>query len=493
MNDAASALPISPKRISAISLVLGLLAGVALWQRLRLNFNGAYLDESDYLYVGRLLHDGKPWNTYTYVFSSHIPLHILGFGERLGGLLGARALAAVLGAASLVFFCGATRTLLGSSRVALWALLLLSLQAPHIFISKFATYDVVSFFFFTASLWLLVVGLERRRLSWLWCILASVVFATAILCKYVVLVHAPILAIIVAVRRPKLLAAALVPCGLLLADYLHRHWPDLKQLYLNQIVGAHGKNSTRMQIATIALSYCGPVLLVALTGLSLQLRRVGLAWRAVRTHVFLLALGAPLIAYHVRSADMVSMYKHMVYPLLALVPLAAWTLHRLARRHLPLSLAVVAVLAALNLYQTRRMETAFPDLRPALEYLRPHVMPNTTILSEEGYVFRYAFPELPGRNLFEFTWFDNDGNGEHTQQDVLDAIWDGKPDYVLTHGQITPNLTAKLRSAILPHNYRKVVERRYSLSPVMSRNTEGTVELWKRNGTYKGQYPLLGN
>lgn len=491
MPELAAPPILSPRRPTIVALVLGALTAVALWQRLHLNFNGPYLDESDYLYVGRLLDAGVPWKTYTYVFSSHIPIHILSFGDTLGGLTGARMVAAALGLGSLLFFYGAARALLGSRRIAGWAVLILLVASPHLFISKFATYDIVAFFFFSLSLWLMMEGLRSRRYGWLLCLLASTVFAAAVLSKYVVVVHAPVLALAVALRRPRLLVFALLPCLLLLGEYVHRHWADLKMLYEHQIKGAHAKNSTRLQILTIAAFYAGPLLLLTLGSVVMVIKRLGLTWRALRVHALLLALALPLVAVHVRSADMVSMYKHMVYPVAMLAPLGAWLLHRLSRRHLAAPLVVCAALTALGFWQTGRMERAFPDFTAMLAHLRPKLGPTTTILSEEAYVFRYAFGGgKVGGNFYEMTWFDNDGDNQRTPQDVIDAVWDGKPDYVMVHGQIMPGLAGKLREGVLPHQYRKVFEQPYVLSDVMTRLRHGKVELWKRNGAYKGQYPL---
>jgi hypothetical protein len=491
MQETIAAPPLSPRRTTILALALGVLTAVNFWMRLRLGYNGPYLDESDYLYVGRLLKAGLPWNSYTYMFSSHIPLRVLALGESWGGLHGARAVAAVLGLCSLAFVVGATRALFKSTSVTVWAVALLSLAAPQVFISKYATYDVVCFCFFTLSGWLLIEGLQRRRWGWLWCLCSSIVFAVAVLSKYVVVVHAPILGLVVAIRRPRLLFVALVPCGLILADYAHRHWGDLKMLYVNQVLHAHAKNTTRMGILHITATYCAPVLGLALASFAMQISRTGVHWRALRLHFFLMALAAPLVAMHLRSVDMVSMFKHMVYPVAVLTPLAGWFLHRLSRRGYALPIGLVVVMACIGLYQTRQMEKSFVNFDRLVQYLRPRLGPTTTIISEEGYVFRYYFAGSTfGKHFHEFSWFDNNGDGDHTEQDVVDAVWDGKPDYVMVYGQLTPNLSQKLREAILPNQYHKVFEEPYSLSAIMTTTKRGTVELWKRNGAYKGQYPL---
>lgn len=470
--------------------LVGAVTALGVWQRLTLAFNGPYLDESDYLYVSRLLHAGVPWNTYTYMFSSHLPIELLGAAERVGGLYAARGLAAITGFASLGLIFAATRGILGP-RVAGWTLLLLVLAAPHVFISEFATYDIFAFFFTSLAAWLLVEALRRKRHAWAWAAGASLAFALAVLCKYVVVALAPVLAVIVAVRRPRLLAAALLPCAAVVLEYAHRHWPALRALYENQVLHAHAKNSTHSQLLWEACTYIGPVALLAGAACAWLIARSGASWRVLRLPLALIALACPLIAMHLRSQDMVSMYKHMVYPAAALAPLAALFLHRLSRRIPALAFAIVCGLGLLGRQQTLEMERSFPDFRQMLAAIAPDIGPTTSILSEESYVFRYAFGgATDAPHFYEMTWFDNNGDEQRTPQDVIDAIWDGKPDYVLVYGQILPNLSQKLRDGVLPHSYRKVYSKPYKLSAVMTRNTTGTIELWKRKGAYQGKYPL---
>ncbi len=487
MPEVAAVPKISLRNSTALAVVLGAITAIALWQRLSVDFNGPHVDESSSLYVSRLLEAKQPWETYNSIFGSRLPLHVLGFGERLGGLLGARLLAGALGLASLAFCYGAARSLFVSRRAAGFATLIVLVAAPHIFISKFATSDVIAFFFFSLSLWLLFVGLCSARYGWLLLALASVAFAAAVLSKYVVVVYAPLLALAVAVRRPRLLPFALLPCAGLLAEYLVRHWGDLEQLYQRQSAGSH--TSTSGQIWSLTAYYLAPVLLLAFGTLVSILRRVGSSWRPLRLPLWLLLMALPLVALHLSARDMASMFKHMVYPVAVLALLAGWGLARVSRTRWWVPALVFGALAALGYWQTRRMERAFPDVRPMLAELAPKIGPTTSILSEDASLLRYRFGGATTK-LLELTWFDNNGDGERTPQDVVDAVWDGKPDYVMVHGQTSPGLVAKLREKVLPHQYYKVYEFSYEVSEVMTQVRRGKVELWRRRGVYKGQYPL---
>lgn len=457
-------------------MVLGVLTGVALWPRLELGLCGPSLEESGGLYVARLLREHVPWNTYNYLPSSRIPLHVLGLGDAAGGLLGARLVAGLLGAGALGFAYAATRTLFGSKRIAAWSALLLALQAPLIAASRTASADVVALFFFTGAMWMFLEGMNRRSMGWLLCMLGSVSFAVAVLSSYAVLALAPVVLLIVAARRPRLIFPTVLPSAVLLADYAHRHWADLQVLFGNQLARLSSLPPSRASIAWESASLIGPLLVLALAGLVMQVARIGTQWRALRLHGFLLLLALPLPALHLLANDDTALAPHLLYPLLALAPLAAWLLHRLARRNLVLPLALTAILGGLGVKQSGTLAQAYPDLRPVIDYLRPRIGPTTTALSEDGFVLRYALPEMPGRNFAELTYFDNDLDGKHTPQDVVDGVWDGKVDYVLTTGKIAPELVDKLRNGVLPHRYRKVLSRAYP---------GGEVQLWRRASVNK--------
>lgn len=370
MAEAAATLP-PPRRVTVLALALGALTGVVLWQRVRLGFGGPALDETSGLSVARVLREQVPWNTYSYAPGSHIPLHLLGIGDELGGLIGARAMSALLGVCSLGFVFGGTRALFGSTRVAGWAALLLAMQAPHLFISKLATGDCAAFCFFTGAMWLLIEGLSRRHIGWLYCMLASVGFAIAVLCKYVVVVQAPVLILVLAVRRPRLLLAALLPCAVLLADYLQRHWNDLGVLVADQLAQLGAAPGSRLGLLHDAALYVAPMLALALASLAMQVSRTGAEWRAIRMHLFLLLLAAPIVALHVIAGDATGLAKHLVYPLLALSLPAAWFLHRIARRHGAVSVAIAAALGGLGMHQSAQLERSFVDLTGVVASPRP--------------------------------------------------------------------------------------------------------------------------
>ena len=240
---------------------------IALWLRSRLNFNSAYMDESDYLFVGRRLLSGETWPSKEYIFSSDLPLLALGFGESLGGLVGARSVSLILGIISLVLYLLFVRALNLGAGVAMLATALFAIASPHVNISKLATYDSMCLALFTGSAWLVAhilsseeKGQRTARLA----LVASFLMALAILSKYVAALYAPIFGLALVRHHP---IAGALPSAAILSGYCLTHREALKRLYEIQISGVHGPNSSSVELLATFGLYCGLPLLGGITSL----------------------------------------------------------------------------------------------------------------------------------------------------------------------------------------------------------------------------------
>lgn len=471
--------------------------------RLAINFNAPYLDECDYIFVGRALLSGEPWITKTYIFSSDMHLYIYGLADRIfsseSSYLAARACAVLMGCASLWFFYGFVRHLYGkhvdSRRIAELSTLLLALTVPHVFISQFATYDVVCFMFFTASLWMLAVsvlnpdGILPQQLTLkqqtLTMCAGAVLFALAVLAKYVVIAYAPLLFLVLLMRNRRAALLFILIVSAMLGGYVFFYRAELLQLYQNQILGTHKANATIWKIIATALEYSGFTALLA-GGLFLFKKEKALsAW----SYGTLALFAVPLVAYHLRSQDVISLYKHIVYACCFLAPIAGETLYALLRRAADRdndwlrALAAVLVVLACGLlaWQLQAVQTAYPNTDAVTHFVRKNMSPQTTILSEDAYLFRYAcFPTIPTKNLEEMTWFDNNLDGKREAQDVIDAVWDGKFEYVYLNGLILRELGDELRRGVLQRHYDCILTIPFTNSTVMSPINTGSLSLYRR-------------
>ncbi|UJS23721.1 ArnT family glycosyltransferase [Thiothrix winogradskyi] len=485
----ATLTPSNKPSVFLIAIACGVLFSIAM--RLMLNFNGGHIDEYDYLFVGKQLLAGKDWGTYFYIFGSNLNWYILGIGEFLGGLSGARAVAGLFGLLSLVGMYQFARQLFDSVAVAWLSVALLAMQAAHIFISKFATYDIIALAFFSLSLAPLLLACRQAGKARYLALLAAVVLcALAVTSKYIVVVYVPLLTLVALWLSPVVGVLFGLGMSVVLGAYVGWHWQDLQGLYTVQIKGTHGINADYAFILRMEMMYLALPLLLWLGALGWQVWRWrGQALRERNTLILLvlLALALPLAAYHLHGQNMISLFKHLVYGLFFLVPVMAWLLWQ-GLQHFqfkPLAQAVAAVLvlgmAWLNHGFLREMEIAYPDVRPIITTIAALPLDeNVTIASEDPYLMRYlAFGQLPQNHIKELGWIDNNRDGKYEKKDAIEAVWDSKFTYVFLNNLIQPKANHDLRGVMLSRGYEKLVEIPWQTAPVMSSRNSGVLELYK--------------
>jgi len=159
--------------------------------------------------------------------------------------------------------------------LALIATVLIAVQATHIFQSKLATYDIWCFFLFVTAAWQLHShSVTKRHLS-LQMISGSLLFALAVLSKYVVIVYAPVFLLLLwlSCSRGSAVLFAILQ-ALVLGIYTLQNAADLQILFNNQLAGQHLKNSTVSQRC-----FSRPWLQQALLCCGARVRRRGGCWQ----------------------------------------------------------------------------------------------------------------------------------------------------------------------------------------------------------------------
>lgn len=493
--------PLHFGQTAILLLTLVIASGISLWQRTQLNFSAGHMDEYDYLFVAKTLLAGHDWPTHTYIFGSDFSWYLFGWGERLfGGLSGARTMAAALGLLSLLGAYLFARELWQCKRTAAIATLLLAVSAEHIFISRLASYDSVSFALFCLAMMPLLRGARRhntrtakRELVYLNA--GMFLLLSAVLTKYTTAAYLPVIALLLlhtSIVRA-LYFGSVMTVGIAL--YVGFHWTDLQTLYNIQINGIHGANTTRTDIIYRTLYHTG--LPLALTILALL--RSHKDKNNALTLIVLVALACPLFIYHLHGRNLISLYKHLNFSLLFLTCGAAWwlakmvdisTIHLLKSRKEKLAPFFVAIVVALycglNSMQLKTLESGFPNVQSLLQYLKDNpIASDATVLSEDPYLFRYLqFDKNAQHQLKETTWLDNNNDGIHSHDDVVNALSSRSFDLVLLTDAIHPAYNRKYRPIIRENGYQPVYTEPYQLTPVMSGNQTGTLTLYRRTALY---------
>ena len=482
------------KRFPLVFLITILALFVSsFYLRLQFDFNAGHMDEYDYLFVGKHLLAGGTWPSHNYIFGSDVNWYLLGLGEQtFNGLEGARIVAGGFGLLSLLGIYWFVFSLWERHLTAFIATFLLSTQSVQLFISRFATYDVISFACFTLALAPLIFACTKQeRIKYAYLALAVLLMGLAILSKYVVILYLPVLAGIAFLHSRKIGLIFGAGVGGILLAYGYLHWDALLVLYQDQLQGVHGVgNSSAVFIIDIVFRYLAILLIIGLLAVlwSLQVGPKPFWKHSLFQKLPLLFLCAfPIIVYHLNALNMIALVKHLVYAALFLVPIAAWILTNLvelpnSRFAQPLAIFVVVGMCMTNYEQLRALEQAYPDVTSVVEYAEKKLDANDTILSEDPYLFRYlGATSIPQAQIKESGWLDNNHDGKHEHQDVIDAVWDRKFAFVFLNDQLHPELNKKLRRILKSRSYDLVISKEYGTSDVMSQHTKGFLSLYKRS------------
>lgn len=489
----------SANRLILASIGFAVLA--IIWQRAQLGFRAGHMDEYDYLFVAKTLLAGLQWPTHTYIFGADLSWYIYGWGEQLfGGLVGARVVAAVLGLLSLVGVYVFSKEVWQSKRVALLATLLMACAAGHIFISRLASYDAVSFTFFSLAMMPLLRCCQLQKIPastiprYTYLTLGILLLLGAVLTKYTTAAYLPFIGLfmLIVAPVPAIVGGSLLALGI--AAYVSIHWTELLILYQVQIKGTHGANTTYKDIVFRSGYYIGLPLLLTLLAARHTIRAAGHR-RNTTILLLLLLFSCPLILYHLQGRNLISLYKHLNFSLMFLVCGAAWSIVQIydhyksnkytaavAIRLTPAFLAALLVCyTTLNSHQLKGIESGYPNVQGLLGHMEQHKLQSSSqILSEDPYFFRYlAFDELPQNQIRETSWLDNDQDGVYSHQDVIDALWDRKFNTVLLTDAIHPDKNLEYRKILSQRGYIQQYEEAYELSTVMTTNQSGKVTLYQ--------------
>jgi hypothetical protein len=302
------------ERIWALSIVYFCAWYLRAWDPL---YSTAYMDESVYVVYGRMF--------LSRMFESPLdtPLHhsfgwylwpaMSATADRLGGLIGVRELAALMGVLCVVAMYHFARRLY-SPEVGVASAAIFALLAPAIYASRIATRDAGALGFFALGMCLFAVAWEKKSTaSWLSC--AAALFA-AFLCKYIVAVFFPALVLIAIFRRRESILRFAVPLTAAAAIYLALYFKDLQ--YLVKYGMGYSSLLARNEVLDIYVWRRVDFWFIAVLSL------FGLMWKGKRWVGGALWLGALLLlAFQAVVRSDYDYWKHAAYALFFLTPLAA--------------------------------------------------------------------------------------------------------------------------------------------------------------------------
>jgi len=312
--------------------------------------------------------------------------------DHLGGLVGVRELAALMGLLCVISMYYFARKLY-SAEVGVAAAAIFALLAPAIYASRIATRDAGALGFFALGMWLFAAAWEKRStVSWLGC--ASALFA-AFLCKYIVAVLFPALVLIAIFKRRESILRFALPLTAASAIYLVFYFEQLK--YLVRYGMGYSSLLAKSEVLDIYVWRRADFWLIAVLSL------FGFMWKGKRWTAGALWLGALLLlSFQLIVRSDYDYWKHSAYALFFLTPLAAAGIFKLVHRvysgsglgrlaWTTITVLTVAVSCGFLGGSWRLDRFLFwPNVDPALAWFDGKLVTADRVLVDDS-VFRYYF------------------------------------------------------------------------------------------------------
>lgn len=409
------------------------------------HFSSAYMDESVYVLYGRMFlarHFEAPLDhPLNYTFGWYLWPMLAAWADRIAGLVGLREFAAAMGTVVVVSVYAFARRLF-SPAVALASAVVLALLGPAVLVSRIATRDIGSLFFFAIGLWLFVRAWQQARgRKWPAWLAAALLMFAAFLCKYLVAIYFPFFALISLFKGRRAVLSYFLPLAVLCTTYGVYYRDSLIALW------HYGQNYGSLRASSseawhIYFTHRWDFWILVLFAL--------LAWFSIgelelgRWKLGLLSLGAaiPPLFQLVSRADY-DYWKHINYSFLFLVPLAMQGLVFLLRRAGPLSYKIASpvIVGCLavgfgwvgNAWHIDQF-VFWPNSEPIAAYFQGHLASSARLLVDDTVLRYYCSPPLHQWQItdpFYFRYGFVSGAAAYSA-----AVRDGAFDYIALDGGI---------------------------------------------------------
>jgi hypothetical protein len=470
------------ERIWALSIVYFCAWYVRAWDPL---FSTAYMDESVYVVYGRMF--------LSRMFESPLdtPLHhsfgwylwpaMAAIADRIGGLIGVRELAALMGVLCVVSMYYFARRLY-SPEVGVASAAIFALLAPAVYATRIATRDAGALGFFALGLCLYAVAWEKRRTAW-WLGSAAALFA-AFLCKYLVAIFFPALVLIAVFRRKDSILRFAAPLTAAAAIYLGVYFEQLR--YLVKYGMGYSSLLAKSEVLDIYLWRRADFWLIALLSL------FGFFWKEKKDKGGKKLLGAALwlgalllLGFQAVVRSDYDYWKHAAYALFFLTPLAAAGCFEIVKlvykggalgRAVWTTIAVVAITVTCGwLGGSWRMDRFlfWPNVDPALAWLDNRVVNSERVLVDDSVFRYYLHPTLRQWQIadpFFFHYGDQFGIPAYEK-----AVHEAAFDYIVFDGGLGEE-ARQLDAAVRP-----LLAERYQLQMQMPDTIRGQqIEIYAR-------------
>lgn len=465
-------------------LLLGL---IFLMRIANLNYNTLHLDEAIYVTVGQQALAGVfDQGATRWMFGSYFYPMSAAVVDQFGSVIGIRALSAIMSSLSALFVYLTARRLF-NQQTGLWALFIFGLMGISINVGQHATYDALSIPLLAASLYCIVAAMTERPREPFYLILASIAFSLSVLAKYIAILMLPALLLLMFalyIYRGRPLFGFLMgmhwvyflaPMSLLLGLYSLTHFADLYQVLTSQYALQH---SERLAIIGTVLQEIGVIIGLALLAVLILAYKVFQRFHQYQPgRLLLLVAAAPALLgsllamplYHFLTANIRSMWKHDVFCLVFLAPLAGYTIAQaiqyvrslhgrwtIAWRLLGAAVTILGILLFVStaLAENAEYHRNWPNNQNVIAYMRTqNLSPKSRVLASGYAIYEYYFNlGVHNHQVWDNVWYTEYANltGEPA---VEKAIQDCVYDMVVLDDYYAPELNPVLEPILQKAGY----------------------------------------
>ncbi|GCE30057.1 hypothetical protein KDA_55410 [Dictyobacter alpinus] len=381
---------------------------------------GPFYDEAIYATAGLRTLDGKGvTDGYLVWFAGSLLWPVLsGIGYTLHGLLGIRAIAAILTCFTVLFSYLTAKNLFGV-RAAFFSVVLFVFSGPLLALAHLGVYDVPALTFTSISLWAMTRFKSDHRL---WLSISAISLAIATIAKYpIALMMLPILGILITFRKQKSVTDICLFLFIFIAVFLAFFLSFQYQVGSWLLWSSRNKPTFGSSEATIIAAQ----LYLGLLPLSIALLGFFVAPRKKEALILLLA-GLIWPAYHILSRNPVSDNKHVIFGFLFLYPLMGlfcaylWQKKWFGKPLATVLCMLLAIVGAAGLYI---LDFAWPDVRQPATYLSTHSQMGDQFLIDNAWPYTmYLYAD----NKTKDPWavYDNYRiNNKENSENICDYTW----------------------------------------------------------------------
>ncbi|MFH1049663.1 MAG: hypothetical protein V1779_01890 [bacterium] len=475
---------------------LGIILIAAIWFRLDFNFNSAFPLENATILKGNLvlssegsslIHDNYSLPVFTTIFS---------IGSSFGSLLGARITSLFLSLFMLFFFYKFANRLFNDKLASAFSVIFLAVQAPIIFLGKFASNDILSLALFSAFLMVMSEILTSDDKSGkiqfiniskqLFCpIAASILFVLAAFSNYVVFLYL-IPTLLFFLIKDKKTGVYFVFSTIILSFFIYLLNFEIINYQISTIININNENFKTMKLLVRIAEYIAFPLMLTYATLQILWKtelKVSLVYTFIASSLII-----PL--YIIISYDVFNIYRLIPFSLILLSPFCGIIISKFILINPSYKYATIFAMyfiVAVSYWNLTKLEMSYPNTDTIVNYCSEYFDKNTTVYCEDPYLISNSFyPSINIQNFRSIYYMDsNNKSFVQRKENIINQIENGMINYVILNGLFHSDFTEQLKEKHLKGKYLRIMSQEFTCNTLMYPTNEGSFDIYRIKPEYK--------